>query len=101
MGLRMDIPRIDRESDVIAFAKRAPTAYCLWTLSYDLARDVQHSLVPNDFRDIASLSGALGYCDILVTERRWTSSARQEGLDREYGSTVINSVSDLARHIRV
>jgi hypothetical protein len=99
MGLALDFPPMNTESEVVAFAKRTPTAYCLWTLSYNLARDVGHRLVANDFRDLASLSGALGYCDIIVTERRWTSAARQEGLDREFGSTALNSVRNLGQHL--
>lgn len=49
----------------------------------------------NDFRDIESLCVAVVYADVVVTEKSWTAMIRRSGLDHRFGTTVIDSVTEL------
>jgi len=50
---------------------------------------------PNDLNDIAYLSVALAYCDVLVTERRWAHMFNQSDLPVRFETTVLTSLGDL------
>jgi hypothetical protein len=50
---------------------------------------------PNDLNDIAYLSTALAYCDVLVTERRWAHMFNQSDLPARFETTVLANLADL------
>lgn len=50
---------------------------------------------PNDLTDIGYLSVAVGYCDIVVTERRWRHMLNASGAAQCAGTTVISDLADL------
>jgi hypothetical protein len=50
---------------------------------------------PNDLIDIGYLSTAVAYCDIVVTERKWTHMLNQSDSPKRVGTTVISDLSDL------
>jgi hypothetical protein len=52
---------------------------------------------PNDMADLGYLSAAVAYCDVVVTERKWTAllMTRTEAPER-FGTTVIRNLNDLA-----
>lgn len=45
-------------------------------------------IAPNDELDISFLSMAVPYCDVVVSERFWTSLIRRMGLDVKYATRV-------------
>ena len=49
----------------------------------------------NDMRDLAAMSLAVVYCDVVVAEKRWTEAIKQTGLDEVYGTTVIDNLTKL------
>jgi hypothetical protein len=49
----------------------------------------------NDMRDLAAMSLAVVYCDVVVAEKRWTEAIKQTGLDEVYRTTVIHNLADL------
>jgi hypothetical protein len=53
------------------------------------------SIEGNDVSDITSLSVAIPYCDIVVTEVFWTNILKSIGLDKKYNTKVISSLDAL------
>lgn len=49
----------------------------------------------NDVSDITSLSVAIPYCDIVVTEVFWTNAVKFTGLDKKYNTQVVSSLDAL------
>ncbi len=45
--------------------------------------------------DLPSLSVAVAYCDVVVTEKHWANIMRRGELDRRNGTKVVTSVADL------
>jgi hypothetical protein len=50
---------------------------------------------PNDLNDIAYLSVAVGYCDVVVTERKWTHILNASGAAERGGTVVTSRLDDL------
>ena len=50
---------------------------------------------PNDLNDIAYLSVAVGYCDVVVTERKWTHILNASGAAKCAGTVVTSRLDDL------
>lgn len=77
--------------------QRLPTFYTNCALLY---KDVNmypedSSMDDNDFIDMLYLSVAIPYCDIVVTEKKWVSLAKQAKLDKLYDTTLLSKVDDL------
>ena len=53
----------------------------------------------NDLADIAVLSIAIPYCDIVVTEKSWKDFIVRSGLDKKYNTVVINGVKELDKYL--
>jgi len=53
----------------------------------------------NDSSDIAFLSVAIPYCDIVVTENYWRHHAQKAKLDNKYGTVILDDLLDLATHL--
>jgi hypothetical protein len=51
---------------------------------------------PNDLEDVASLSVAIPYCDVVVTEKQWFHTARRAKLDRRFNTVILHDLKDLA-----
>lgn len=49
----------------------------------------------NDYKDIVSISQALPYCDVLITERYWSALIKEHGLDKKYNTIVSDNVKIL------
>ena len=45
--------------------------------------------------NVAYLSKAIPYCDIVVTEKKWVSLAKQAKLDKLYDTILSSKVDDL------
>jgi hypothetical protein len=50
---------------------------------------------PNDLNDIAYLSTAVGYCDVVVTERKWAHILNVTGAAARFNTTVLSNLDDL------
>lgn len=66
-----------------------------WAVRRVRHRNVQQSWTASDLNDINALSGAVVYCDIVVTERQWAHHLNKEGLPQLHGTTVISDLKDL------
>jgi hypothetical protein len=53
----------------------------------------------SDLIDLAALSVAVVYCDVVVTEKFWTDMIRRAGLDKRYNTTVLPNLHELKAHL--
>jgi len=74
----------------VQFMESIPTLNVEVNLMYELLKNPQRKVQSHDNRDIAFLSAAIPYCDIVITERTWVHSSKTRRLDSKY-STVIDS----------
>lgn len=80
-----------------AVFQKLPTFYTNCALLY---KDVNMypentAMHKNDFIDMLYLSEAIPYCDIVVTEKKWVSLAKQAKLDKLYDTILLSKVDDL------
>ena len=87
------------KKDYMEFFETMPTAYCLFTLAYRRDQYLQRPIDKNDINDIAALSIAIPYCDIVVTESMWASISKQSKLDKKYNTLILSSVKQLEDRI--
>jgi hypothetical protein len=85
--------------DIYELLDNIPSALCLFTLIYQRDQQLQRSIKTNDTNDIWFLTLALPYSDIVVTEKMWTSIARQTHLDRKCNTIVLSSVNALEEYL--
>ena len=72
-----------------------PTRAASLELMWRQHDNTETTWTPNDMNDIGYLSTAIAYCDIVVTERKWTHMLNQSGVARRSGTTVISDLADL------
>ena len=70
---------------------RAP-GFELTRLQHD---NQQTTWKPNDMTDIGYLSVAVGYCNIVVTEKKWTDLLNRKDFVKRFGTTVIDDLAKL------
>lgn len=87
--------RGEEAEEAIRFLQSFPANYTYVTLT--VTRDLQKSrnIDKNDLNDIMSLSVAIPYCDVVVTEKFWTHEAKSNDLDEIYGTTIISKLAEL------
>jgi len=70
-----------------------------WDIERRLAVQVEQQwdreLQGNDVYDIAALTAALPYCDVVVTEKLWAHLCNACGVASLYNSRVISSIFDI------
>jgi hypothetical protein len=75
--------------------KEVPSKWAVREVRRVRHRNVQQSWTASDLNDVNALSGAVVYCDIVVTERQWAHHLNKEGLAQLHGTTVISDLKDL------
>lgn len=55
----------------------------------------------NDLRDVAALSLAIPYCDVVVTDRKAWNAANEARLGDEFGTGIYATLKDLAAHLNL
>jgi hypothetical protein len=84
------------EEKIIRFFQSMPTSYCLVQLAF--YRDMQRmrKIQANDLNDIMSLSIAIPYSDVVVTETMWQAAIIQARLNELRPTLVLRSAKELA-----
>jgi hypothetical protein len=86
---------LTKRPDIIRFFQLMPTAYSVVELSFRRDMLKGRPVEANDLNDIMSLSIALPYSDVVVTERMWQSIIVQDKLDKLRPTRVLRSVRQL------
>lgn len=64
-------------------------------LNYSRFKENSKPVDRNDVKDLAFLSMALPYCDVIVTEKSWAHYIRLNQLDKKYNTKVFTNVNEL------
>jgi hypothetical protein len=83
------------QKGTIRFFQSIPTSYCVVQLTFYRDMQRKRKIQPNDLNDIMSLSIAIPYSDVVVTERMWQTAIIQTKLDKLYHTCVLKSVREL------
>jgi hypothetical protein len=89
----MPLKNADEMTD---FVKHLPTQRVATNLKIHYARNPQLNWKINHLRDIAALSVAIPYTDIVVTDREACSAATHgTHLDKEFNTTILSKLTEL------
>jgi hypothetical protein len=97
-GIRQDEWLTDLD-DLATFLLALPSRRISVAIKGRYLQDLNHNWTVNDLRDIAALSIAVPYCDVVVTDRQACDAVTRAGLDMTFGTTVLRSLDALATHL--
>jgi hypothetical protein len=78
-----------------SFMLDLPSRVALLELMSRQHGDLGTKWVGNDLNDLVYLSAAIGYCDIVVTERRWSAMLNASDVPARTGTVVLAKLVDL------
>lgn len=78
---------------------RIPTALCLFTLLYYRDQEYQREIKESDIYDISSLTTAIPYSDIVVTDKMMASIATRMKLDQKCKTIILKSILELDEYL--
>ncbi|MCJ7716146.1 MAG: hypothetical protein MUO54_06465, partial [Anaerolineales bacterium] len=87
------------KNSVEVFLKSIPTVYVFQFLYDILDQDRNHTIESNDIWDLTFLAIAVPYCDIVVTERRWSNILNEKDIGEMYNTKIIHKIKDLSEFI--
>lgn len=96
-GLPKDFFKMEEwtREDMDRFLTQVPTGLTFITLMMYRDLQFQRAINVNDIADVWGLTLAIPYCDVVVTERRWVSIAKQSKLDKICDTIMLASINDL------
>lgn len=80
---------------ITEFLKNIPTRHVLFELRRARHAQRHHNWTANDLNDLAALTVAVVYCDVVVTENLWTDLLRRSKLDACYDTIVLSDLAEL------
>jgi len=82
------------------FLMSLPSRRVAAMIQFHYLKDVHRDWKINDLRDIAALSIAVPYCDVVVTDAKaWDALVNRAHLDAELSTTVFKRLTDLGAHL--
>jgi hypothetical protein len=82
------------------FLMSLPSRKVAAMIQFYYLKDINRDWTINDLRDIAALSSAIPYCDIVVTDKKaWDVSTHRAHLDTEFGTTILARLPELREHL--
>lgn len=88
--------------DLTSFLTALPSRKVVTMMHFHYLKDVHRNWTINDLRDIAALSIAIPYCDVVVTDKKaWDTAVNRSHLDKEFNTPIFSSLTDLAKHLTV
>jgi hypothetical protein len=88
------------EQDFRDLLDSVPTALCFFTLLLERDQQLQRPIQANDLNDIWTLSLAIPYSHIVVTENMWVSISQQTKIDRKCRTLLLTSIKELLKHLQ-
>jgi hypothetical protein len=83
------------QEKIIRFFQSMPTSYCLVQLAFYRDMQKMRKVQPNDLNDIMSLSIAIPYSDVVLTETMWQTAIIQTRLNELRPTVVLRSAKEL------
>jgi hypothetical protein len=87
------------QEKIIRFFQSMPTSYCLVQLAFYRDMQKMRKVQPNDLNDIMSLSIAIPYSDVVLTETMWQTAIFQAKLNELRPTVVLRSAKELTPYL--
>lgn len=82
------------------FLMALPSRKVVTLMHLHYLKDVHRDWTINDLRDIAALSTAIPYCDVVVTDKKaYDTAVKRAHLDTEFSTAIFSKLTDLAAHL--
>lgn len=96
LGMKFD-PKQFEDIDVVnRLLRQIPSKWVVREMRRVRHRNSQQPWAESDLNDMNALSGAVVYCDVVVTERQWAHHLNQEGVAKLHNTTVISDLRNLS-----
>jgi hypothetical protein len=93
-------PPLNSKKALTDFLMSMPSRRVATMMQFHYLKDLQRDWSINDLRDIAALSKAIPYCDIVVTDNKaWDAAVNRAHLGQEFGTTVLRRLADLSAQL--
>lgn len=93
-------PPLKTKEALTDFLMSMPSRRVATMMQYHYLKDLRPDWSINDLRDIAALSKAIPYCDVVVTDNKaWDAAVIRAHLDQEFGTTVLRRLTDLSAQL--
>ncbi|MFD3580519.1 hypothetical protein [Streptomyces sp. NPDC058644] len=87
-------------AELTNFLTALPSRKVVTMMHFHYLKDVHRNWTINDLRDIAALSIAIPYCDVVVTDKKaWDTAANRAHLDKEFNTPIFSTLTSLAEHL--
>jgi hypothetical protein len=83
------------KKSLISFWKNVPIINTEVELATERSENLDREISTHDIFDITSLSVAIPYCDVVVTEKYFTDLAIRKNLDKKYGTIILTNINGL------
>lgn len=82
------------------FLMALPSRRVVTMMQFHYLKDVRRDWKINDLRDLAALSIAIPYCDVVVTDNKaCDTAANRAHLNREFSTPIFSKLTDLTDHL--
>lgn len=81
----------------LEFLEGIPSLNTRTKLMFEVLKDQGRPIQLHDSRDIAFLSTAIPYCDVVITEKTWKHAAKMQKLNTKYSTIIENDLNFLLR----
>ena len=87
---------LQEKEEFTAFLMSLPSRRVSSMMQFHYLKDVKRDWTINDLRDIAALSRAIPYCDVVVTDKKaWDTAVNRAHLDTEMKTVILRDLQDL------
>lgn len=86
------------DADLFGLIDHIPSRWVEMMLRRQRQANPQKAWHGNDLNDVTALSIAVPYCDVVVTERSWSSMLNAAKVPDRFGTLVTPNFQDLVRH---
>jgi hypothetical protein len=86
----------DNPGSIRSFVRAVPVTNMRYRLRLHRHRDAGYPIEQHDRTDLHALALAVPYCDVVVTEKRWSHAIRAARLDSLYNTKICASLKELA-----
>jgi hypothetical protein len=99
-GFTKDRRPFHSKEEYIEFLMSLPTRRVSTMIRFHYLREVYKDWTINDLRDVAALSLAIPYCDLVVTDKKaWDVTVNRAHLDVEFNTVILPRLSDLLPYL--
>lgn len=99
IGGRELLEAADAKNRMIRILQAMPSRRVAMAVKESYFRSSDHNWTISDLRDIAALSLAVPYCDVVVTDRQVADALRRPRFHEEFGTAIFSQLNELLEYL--